>query len=241
MLHRPQLSLYLEPGHCPPAPSPPSPPCGQPGHEREPTAGFCVISGRTQLGHPRAAAVGDLHPDSAGAGRHGDRDRLAGQSRVAVPHAVAEKLPSKTASSPHGWHGPSTAPTNVRTTRTRSLRPATCTLSRTARLISAPPSRPHGKLGGPRAGAREIHAHLSRHRQAKSEPRARVPHKGGRVRPAAAGENPGQPGRKQNPDRKPRPDGASQITAGMFNVSFLLTMPAAYTAASDTNRNGNGE
>jgi hypothetical protein len=86
-----------------------------------------------------------------------------------------------------------------------------------------------------------MHAHLSRHRQAKSEPRAGVPHKGGWVRPAAAGENPGQPGQKQNPDWKPRPDGAFQITAGMFNVSFILTIPVAYTAASDINRNGNGE
>ena len=81
-----------ESGHRPPAPSLPSPPRGQPGHECEPTAGFCVIGGRAQSGHPGAAAVGDLHPDSPGAGRHGDRDRLAGQSRVAVPHAVDEKL-----------------------------------------------------------------------------------------------------------------------------------------------------
>ena len=62
------------------------------GTEPEPPAGFCVIGGRTQLRHPRAAAIGDLHPDSASAGRHRDRDRLPGTPRAALPQAVAEKF-----------------------------------------------------------------------------------------------------------------------------------------------------
>jgi hypothetical protein len=48
-------------------------------------------------------------------------------------------LASRTASSPQGCPGPSTAPTNARTTRARSPRPATFTLSRTiVPAISAP-------------------------------------------------------------------------------------------------------
>jgi hypothetical protein len=52
-------------------------------------------------------------------------------------------LTSKTASSPHGCPGPSIALTNERATLARSARPASVTLSRTARpVISAPPSLP---------------------------------------------------------------------------------------------------
>ena len=58
----------------------------------EPPAAFRVIASRAQLRHPGAAAIGDLHPDSAGAGRYRDRDRLPGKTRAAVPDAVAEKL-----------------------------------------------------------------------------------------------------------------------------------------------------
>jgi hypothetical protein len=51
-------------------------------------------------------------------------------------------LTSKTASSPHGCPGPSTAPTNARTTPARSVRPATRTLSRTVALIISAPAFP---------------------------------------------------------------------------------------------------
>ena len=67
-------------------------------------------------------------------------------------------LASRTASSPQGCPGPSTAPTNARTTRARSPRPATLTLSRTfAPAISAPafPSaRKHRKSERTHANAR---------------------------------------------------------------------------------------
>jgi hypothetical protein len=87
-------------------------------------------------------------------------------------------LTSKTASCPHGCPGPSTAPTNARTTPARSVRPATRTLSRTvAPIISAPafPGRPRPTR--PRTDTQEMHAHLSRGRQAGSAPRTGFPHK----------------------------------------------------------------
>jgi hypothetical protein len=82
----------FEPGHRPPATSPPPPPCGQSCHEPEPTAVFRVRASRAQLRHPRTAAIGDLNPDSAGAGRHRDRDRLPGKTRATMLQAVREKL-----------------------------------------------------------------------------------------------------------------------------------------------------
>ena len=82
----------FEPGHRPRATPPPAPPRGQPCHEPKSTAAFRVPVGRAQLRHPTAAAIGDLHPDSTGTGRHRDRDRLPGKTRAAVPNAVAEKL-----------------------------------------------------------------------------------------------------------------------------------------------------
>jgi hypothetical protein len=148
VLHLMQLSPELKPNHRPPAAPPPPPPSrGQPGHDPEPATVFRVIAGQAQLRCPGAAAIGDLHPDSACAGRHRDSDRLPGKTRAAVPKAVAESsLTSRTASSSQGCPGPRTAPTNVRTTLARSASPATFTLSRTvAPVISAPPSRPPGK------------------------------------------------------------------------------------------------
>ena len=66
-------------------------------------------------------------------------------------------LTSKTASSPHGCPGPSTAETNARAARVRSTRPASVTLSRTATLPIAAPALPRpprpGKPGGQRANA----------------------------------------------------------------------------------------
>lgn len=85
-------SLEFEPGHHPPATSPPSPPRCQPGHEPESSAVFRVSACRAQLRHPGAAAIGDFHPDSAGAGRHRDRDRLPGNTRAAVLETIGEKL-----------------------------------------------------------------------------------------------------------------------------------------------------
>src|SRR6185437_450981 len=91
-------------------------------------------------------------------------------------------LARSTASSSQGCPGPRTAPTNARTTRARSTSPATFTLSRTvAPVISAPPSRPPGKTRRGRTDAREIHAHLSRHRQAEYAPTTGCPQESGQV------------------------------------------------------------
>jgi hypothetical protein len=96
--------------------------------------------------------IGDLHTDKAVPRADRDRDRLARSARPAVPDAIAEKLTSRAASSPHGCLGPSTPPTNARATRARSAR-ATVTLSRiSGPAISAPafPGRPApGKSAGP--------------------------------------------------------------------------------------------
>jgi hypothetical protein len=138
-------AAQYEPGHRPRATPPPAPPRGQPRHEPEPAAAFRVLTSRAQLRHPRAAAIGDLHPDSASADRH--RDRLPGKTRAAMPDAIPESsLASKTASSSQGCPGPRTAPAPANARTTRATSPATFTLSRTAApVISAPPSRPPGK------------------------------------------------------------------------------------------------
>jgi hypothetical protein len=87
-----QLRPQYKPGHGPPAAPPPAPPRGKPRHEPEPPAAFRVIAGRALLRHPGAAAIDDLHPDNADAGRHRDGNRFPGKTRAAVPHAVTEQL-----------------------------------------------------------------------------------------------------------------------------------------------------
>jgi hypothetical protein len=186
VLHLMQLSPELKPNHRPPAAPPPPPPSrGQPGHDPEPATVFRVIAGQAQLRCPGAAAIGDLHPDSACAGRHRDSDRLPGKTRAAVPKAVAESsLTSRTASSSQGCPGPRTAPTNVRTTLARSASPATFTLSRiVAPVTSAPPSRPPGKT---RWGRTDAHGN-ARSPQPASSSRIRTEDK------PPAGRQPGAP------------------------------------------------
>ena len=202
VLHLMQLSPEFEPGHRPPVTSPPAPPRGQPCHEPKPPAAFRVIARRAQLRHSRAAAIGDLHPDNAGAGRDRDRDRLPGKTRAAVPHAVAEKL---------GHEQGSVIPAGVpraehraheRAGNPRSLPPPGNTHAlpnrRPSHQRTCLPVRP-GKSAGPRAGAREMHAHLSRQRQAKYASPAGCPQVSDQLRlplSHAAGEDPGQPGRE---------------------------------------------
>jgi hypothetical protein len=63
-------------------------------------------------------------------------------------------LTSKTATSPHGCPGPSTAETNARAARARSARPASVTLSRTAALAITAPALPRPPRPGTPAGQR---------------------------------------------------------------------------------------
>ena len=173
----------FEPGHRPRTTPSPAPPRGQPCHEPKPTAAFRVPAGRAQLRHPRAAAIGDLYPDSAGTGRHCDRDRLPGKTRAAVPNAVAEKLAREQdsvilagmlraedrahecADNPRPFHKPG----NLQALANR----------RPSHQRTAFPSTRKARRG--RTDAREIHAHLSRHRQAEYAPPAGWPQEGSLV------------------------------------------------------------
>ena len=156
VLHAMQLSPEFEPGHHTPAAPPPPPPRRQPRHEPKPPAAFRVMAGRTQLRRPRAAAVGDLHPDGADPGPHRDRDRLPGRSRAAVPDTIAEKLAhEKYSVIPAGMPRAEDRAHERADNLARSASPATFTLSRTvAPVISAPPSRPPWKTRRGRADAR---------------------------------------------------------------------------------------
>jgi hypothetical protein len=156
-----------EPGHRPPAAPSPAPPRGKSCHDPEHPAAFGVIARRPQLWQPGTAAISDLHSDSGGAGCHRYRDRLPGKTRAAMPDAVAESLASRTASSPQGCPGPSTAPTNARTTRARSPRPATLTLSRSFVPAISAPAFPSARNPTRASGRTEMNAHLSRRRQAE--------------------------------------------------------------------------
>jgi hypothetical protein len=82
----------LEPGNRPIAALQPAPARGQGRYKPEPPAALGVTASRVQRGYLRTAAVGDLHPDHAAASCHRNRDRPAGLTRPAVPHAVAEQL-----------------------------------------------------------------------------------------------------------------------------------------------------
>jgi len=69
---------------------PPAPPRRNTRYELQTTAAFRIAVSGTQLRHPGAVAVDDLHPDNAVPGP--DRDRLPGYPRRAEPQAVAEQL-----------------------------------------------------------------------------------------------------------------------------------------------------
>lgn len=110
--------------------------------ELKSAAAFRITVSRTQLRHSGTAPIDDLDPDDAVPRHDRDRHRLAGSARAAVLHAITVKLTSKTAASLHRCPGPSTAPTNCRATRTRSGRPASVTVSRTASPVIAAPAFP---------------------------------------------------------------------------------------------------
>jgi hypothetical protein len=85
-----------------------------------------------------------------------------------MPDAVAEKLAREQDSIiPAGMPGPSTEPTNARTTRARSPRPAALTLSRTFVPAISAPAFPSAGNTARASGRTEMNAHLSRRRQAE--------------------------------------------------------------------------
>ena len=81
-----------------------------------------------------------------------DQDHLC---RTLLPN---NSLTSKTAASPHGCSGPSTAPTNARAALARSARPASVTLSRTAVSAISAPTFPAALVPGNHAGHRADNA-----------------------------------------------------------------------------------
>ena len=119
---------------------------------------------------PGAAAIRDLDPDRTVPGPDRDRDSLTRTGRAAMPHAVAENLahqqdsgiPSRVPGTEHPVYERAGDPS-------RSARPASVTLSRTASPVISTriPGRPrpgksrglpgghtgmHARLGGPRQG-----------------------------------------------------------------------------------------
>jgi hypothetical protein len=115
-----------------------------------------LVASRATIPSPRppsASSPGGLSSGSPGPLRSVTSTRTVPVQAVTVTVTVSpgrpellcrtllpkSSLASRTASSPQGCPGPSTAPTNARTTRARSPRPATFTLSRTiVPAISAP-------------------------------------------------------------------------------------------------------
>jgi hypothetical protein len=125
-----------------------------------------LVASRATISSPRppsASSPGGLSSGSPGPLRSVTSTRTVQVQAVTVTVTVSpgrpellcrtllpkSSLASRTASSPQGCPGPSTSPTNARTTRARSPRPATFTLSRTiVPAISAlafPSARKHRK------------------------------------------------------------------------------------------------
>jgi len=165
-----------EPGHRPPAASPP-PPRGQSRHQPQPPAIFRLTTAGPQLRHTRAAAVSDLDPDHASGSPDRDRDRLPCSARAAVPDAVGEQLA-------HQQRGAILArvPRPGHPGRERAGNPA-CSARPPSRSPGQPPwppadppcpARPRpGKPPGAAAGHTAMHARLGGPRRARDTPPAR--------------------------------------------------------------------
>ena len=112
---------------------------------------LCVTADREQPRHPRPAAIGDLDPDQALPDRH----RLPGKTRAAMPHTVAEKLASSTATSPadHAVHEGTGDPHPPRQPRKRHALPNQAA----APSLAARP----GNIARARARTRGMQARLS--------------------------------------------------------------------------------
>jgi hypothetical protein len=136
----------------------------------EPPAVFRVTASGSRFW---PAPVGDLDPDNVV--RHLDRDRLAGGNRAAVPQTLGEKLAHQ-----QGGHvraqmtGAKHPLYNARARLARSARPASVTVSRTARPAISAPAFPAalapGKSRGPAGGHMRMHARLGGKRQARDAP-----------------------------------------------------------------------
>ena len=169
----------LEPGHRPPAASPPPPQRGQPRHQPQPPAIFRLTTAGPQLRHPRAAAVSDLDPDHAACSPDRHRDRLPHSARTAMPDAVPRTARSPAARRHPGTDAPARAPGRERAGNPGPLRPPGHRHAlpdnrpghQRTRLPRAAP-RP-GKPPGTAAGHTGMHARLGGPRQARDTPPAR--------------------------------------------------------------------
>jgi hypothetical protein len=176
----PRLAVpKLEPRHRPNAAPPPAPSRGQQCHEANPPAVFRITAGGAQLWRTRTASVGDFHPNDARLRCDRNRDRLAWIPRAAMANAVAEHLAHQqfgvtSARVPRTKH-----PAHERSGDTRPLRPPgkrhalpdrQPSHHRTRPSPAAPP-RETGRAAG---GRRDMHAHLSRERQAGATGSART-------------------------------------------------------------------
>jgi hypothetical protein len=171
--HRTEMSAVsqYEPGHRLSATLPPPPPRREARDELKPAAAFCIAASRPQLRHPRAAPVGDLDPDDNVPGPDGHRDRLSWSTRPAMPDAVAEQLvhqqrgviPARVPGAEHRAH--------KRAGDLRALRPPGHRHALPDRQPSHHRTRPSPaalprETGRASGGRRDMHAQLSRERQA---------------------------------------------------------------------------
>jgi hypothetical protein len=161
----------FQPGQRPPSAPSPAPPRREARDELKPSAAFRITARRTQLRRPRPGAVGDLDPDDAVPGDDRDRDRFPGSSRAAMPDTVTEDLAHQQDSHVSAWVPRAEYLGDERASGPRPLRPPGKRHAlpdrrpghhRTRPSPAAPP-RETGRAAG---GRRDMHAQLSRERQA---------------------------------------------------------------------------
>jgi hypothetical protein len=160
----------LKPGHRPPATPSPPPPRGQPRHQPKPPAAFRVTVSGARLRHPGTAPIGDLDANHAVPGRDGNGDRLAGQTRSAIEHAVAEKLtyqqdsdiPARVPWAKHRAYERAGDPRPLRPPGKRHALPD----RRPSHQRTRPSPPAPGRSPGRRADTQGMHAQLSGARQA---------------------------------------------------------------------------
>jgi hypothetical protein len=149
-------TVQLEPGHCPPATTPPARLAMHEPQRAEAPAAFRIPASRTQLRHPGPLRSVTSTRTTPFLILTATVTVSPGSTRAAVPDRITEGLAGQhTATSPHGCPGPSTSETNARAARARSARPASVTASRTAALaITAPPfpARTGREVSGPPGG-----------------------------------------------------------------------------------------
>ena len=154
-------------------PPPPPPPRRQPRNKLKPPAAFRIAARRTQLRRPRPGTIGDLDPDNAVPGPDRDRHRPPGSTRAAGPDRITEDLADQqdgriSARVPRAEYltdertgGPRPAPPARQASR--SPGPSSPHPPFPGRPAPAALPRETGRAAG---GRRDMHAQLSRERQA---------------------------------------------------------------------------